>query len=232
WLETRFLVAARNGRYYGVTYKWNEEETDALPLLESQEEVLDIIGPDGVARQQTYFYPGPADCLICHTAEAGYVLGVRTAQLNGPRAGAAASASQLVDWAARGLLDTPIDDQLAASLPRLSPLTDETRPIGERLRSYWDSNCSMCHGRVAGIRATWDARLSTPLESQGIIGGELSGEAELPEGSVVIAPGDLEHSAMWQRAISTDPALRMPPVGRRTVDAAYVQLLEQWIASL
>ena len=75
-LETRFLVAARNERYYGVTYRWNADESDAEPLLESQEEVLQIIGPDGVAREQAYFYPGPNDCLVCHNADAGYVLGV------------------------------------------------------------------------------------------------------------------------------------------------------------
>jgi glucose/arabinose dehydrogenase len=231
-LETRFLVAARNERYYGVTYRWNADESDAEPLLEGQEEVLQIIGPDGVAREQTYFYPGPNDCLVCHNADAGYVLGVRTAQLNAPRAGTGNTSSQLVDWAARGLLDTPIDDALATTLPRSRPLGDATHPAEERLRSYWDSNCSMCHGPVTSIRSTWDARATTPLASQGIIGGSLTGEAELPEGSLVVTPGDLERSAMWQRAISTDPALRMPPLGRRAVDTAYVALLEEWIGGL
>jgi glucose/arabinose dehydrogenase len=231
-LETRFLVAARNERYYGVTYKWNADETGAEPLLESQEEVLQIIGQDGVPREQTYFYPGPSDCLLCHNADAGYVLGVRTAQLNGPRPGASTDASQLVDWATRGLLDTAIDAELAATLPSASPLGDETRPPEERLRSYWDSNCSMCHGTVTSIRSTWDARATTPLASQGIIGGSLTGEAELPAGSLVVTPADLEHSAMWQRAVSTDPALRMPPLGRRAVDVEYVELLQTWIAGL
>ncbi len=231
-LETRLLVAARGGRYYGITYKWNDAGTDAVPIFESEEETLDVTGPDGVTRQQVYFYPGPSDCLLCHNSEAGYVLGVRTAQLNGARPGAAPASSQLIDWSARGLLDTSIDAARAGTLPRLSALSDAERPVEERVRSYWDSNCSMCHGSVGSIRSTWDARYSTPLESQGILFGVLSGEAELPAGSFVATPNDTEHSALWQRANTNDPALRMPPLGRRRVDAEYLRLLEQWLASL
>jgi uncharacterized repeat protein (TIGR03806 family) len=231
-LETRLLVAARGGRYYGITYKWNAAGTDAEPLLESQEEELDITQADGSVRQQTYYYPGPSDCLLCHNADAGYVLGVRTAQLNGRNTDGDASAPQLSQWAARGWFDTPLTDAEIKELPRLTPLSDETRPLGERVRSYWDSNCSMCHGSVGSIRATWDARFQTPLDRQGVLYGSLSGEGELPAGSFVVTPGDLEHSAMWQRALSTDPALRMPPLGRRRADPQYLDVLQRWISSL
>ena len=231
-LETRLLVAARGGRYYGVTYKWNADQTDAEPLFDSQEEELEIIGEDGSVRQQSYFYPSPSDCLVCHNADAGYVLGARTAQLNGPARDAAPESSQLAEWSARGWLDTPLTNEQIAELPRLAAISDETRPLEERVRSYWDSNCSMCHGAVSSIRATWDARFQTPLERQGVVFGSLSGEAELPLESFVVAPHDLEHSAMWQRAVSTDAAVRMPPLGRRRVDAQYVDVLERWIDSL
>jgi uncharacterized repeat protein (TIGR03806 family) len=231
-LETRLLVAAREGRYYGVTYRWNAEGTDAEPLLQSEEEMLDVTLADGSVRRQVYSYPGPGDCLVCHNAEAGFVLGVRTSQLNGARARGASPDSLLLDWSARGLLDTPLDAATTADLPSLVPFDDESRSPEDRLRSYWDSNCSMCHGTVGSLRATWDARLQTPLERQGIVYGPLSGEAALVSGSFVVAPGDLEHSAMWQRARSVEPALRMPPLGHRRVDAEYIELLEHWIASL
>jgi hypothetical protein len=90
----------------------------------------------------------------------------------------------------------------------------------------------MCHGAVTSIRATWDARIQSPLDQQGVLYGTLSGEGELPAGSYVVTPHDLEHSAMWQRARSTDPALRMPPLGHRSVDARYLDVLERWISSL
>jgi uncharacterized repeat protein (TIGR03806 family) len=231
-LETRLLVAAREGRYYGVTYRWNAEGTDAEPLLASAEEELEVTLEDGSVRRQAYTYPGPNDCLVCHNAEAGHVLGVRTAQLNGSRAQGASTESPLIDWAARGRIDTQLDEAALAALPSLAPLDDDSRSLEDRVRSYWDSNCSMCHGSVTSIRATWDARYQTPLAEQRVVFGGLSGEAQLPPGSLVVAPGDPERSAIWQRALSVDPALRMPPLGRQRTDTEYVRVLERWIASL
>src|SRR5690606_9410595 len=43
-LETRFWVAARPDAQYGVTYKWNAEQTDAELLVASEVEDLEIVG--------------------------------------------------------------------------------------------------------------------------------------------------------------------------------------------
>jgi uncharacterized repeat protein (TIGR03806 family) len=237
-LETRFLVAARGG-YYGISYKWNADGSDAEPVFENEVEELDVIDREGNLRQQRYSYPSPSDCMVCHNADAGFVLGVRTAQLNGNHEDelTGVRVNQLLDWHERGLLEVqpgaaPLRAAALAALPSLSGLDDETRSVEDRVRSYLDSNCSMCHGVVAGLRSKWDARYPTPLERQGIIDGPLSGEAELPDGTRVVTPGDPAHSALWLRDGSNDPALRMPPIGRQTVDERYLALLEQWIESL
>jgi hypothetical protein len=78
----------------------------------------------------------------------------------------------------------------------------------------------MCHRTVTSIRATWDARFQTPLEEQGVLLDVLSGEAQHPTGSPVVAPGSGERSAMWQRAPSADQALRMPPLGHQRIHSA------------
>jgi uncharacterized repeat protein (TIGR03806 family) len=233
-LETRFLVAAKGGRYYGLTYKWNAEGTDAEPLFASQVEEIDVVEENGNVRRQSYFYPGPSDCLVCHNADAGYVLGVRTAQLNGTFVDEATGveAEQLLAWTKRGLLDTELDEAAIATLPSLAHLGDADRSVEDRVRSYWDSNCSMCHGVVDGLRATWDARYQTPLANQGVIYGSLSGEAEPEEGSFVVVPGSPSLSAMWRRDRSDDIATRMPPLGRHRPDNEYLKLLEEWISSL
>jgi hypothetical protein len=177
--------------------------------------------------------------MVCHNADAGFVLGVRAAQLNGNRVDEPTGVvqNQLIDWFERGLLEAeagavPLRASTLAALPSLASLDDETRSVEARVRSYLDSNCSMCHGPVANLRSRWDARYQTPLEQQGIILGPLSGEAELPEGTLVVSPGDPAHSALWLRDGSNDPALRMPPLGRQSVDQRYLELLEQWILSL
>jgi glucose/arabinose dehydrogenase len=232
-LETRFLVAA-SGRYYGISYRWNADGTDAAPVFDSQLQELDVTLADGSVRHQRYYYPSPSDCLVCHNADAGYVLGVRTAQLNRDVESAATGASrpQLLDWSERGLFDTPLDAATLETLPRLAPLGDEGRSLEDRVRSYLDGNCSMCHGVIDGLRARWDARYQTPLGSQNIIDGALSGEADLPAGSRVVAPGDPSHSALWLRDGSVDRTLAMPPLGRQQADEQYLEVLERWILSL
>jgi uncharacterized repeat protein (TIGR03806 family) len=232
-LETRFLVSTPAG-FYGVSYRWNSAGTDATPVLDSTLETLSVTGSDGSVREQPYFYPGPSDCLVCHNASAGHVLGVRTPQLNGEFAAevTAGATSQLLDWSARGMFDTPLDAESVARLPRLAQLDDEQRSLDDRVRSYLDANCSMCHGSSAEIRATWDGRFETPLARQHLIGEPLSGDADLPRGAVVVAPGHPELSALWLRDGSIDPALRMPPLGRQTVDQRWLAVLERWIRAL
>lgn len=233
-IETRFLVAAPAGDYYGVTYRWNADQTDAEPLLEAQTETINVTQADGSVRQQKYFYPGPSDCLVCHNSHAGRVLGARTAQLNGPflyeKTGR--YSNQLQTWSALGILDKTLDHQTIASCPSLANVADETRSIEDRVRSYWDANCSMCHGVDPDIRATWDARYQTPLTQQKVVYGTLNGEVTFPSGSYVVVPGSLERSVLWQRDRSIDLDVRMPPLGRNRTDSQYIQLLERWILSL
>jgi uncharacterized repeat protein (TIGR03806 family) len=230
-LETRLLVAGEGGEYYGVTYKWNAEQDDAVLLEESQVDELEIVGADGSVRQQSYFYPSPSDCEVCHNEAAGHVLGVRTAQLNGAftyeRTGR--RSNQLVTWSALGLLDVELEPDTIGDYTSLANLRDVLRPREERVRSYWDSNCSMCHG-AQELRVRWDARYTTPLAEQGLI-DELS-SADDSEDSWLILPGDHASSVVYQRSASVDPSRRMPPLGRTTADSEYVELLGEWIDSL
>jgi glucose/arabinose dehydrogenase len=231
-LETRFLVAGDGGSYYGITYKWNDQ-ADAELVLERKTRDLMITDLDGSVRQQRYEFPGPNDCLACHNEHSGYVLGVRTEQLNGERLGpSGAVENQLVTWSNAGMLSQILDASDVDAFPHLVSLSDATAPVEERVRSYWASNCSMCHGVDTEIRATWDARYGTPLLEQGVVFGALS-SSTATSGSQVVTPGDLLRSVMFQRTSTADRRRGiMPPLGRRRVDSDFVQLLEDWILSL
>jgi hypothetical protein len=263
-LETRFLVAGRDGSYYGLVYKWDEDQADARLIQEGGEEQLEIIGADGASRTETYAYPAQNSCGQCHSAAAGYVMGLRTAQINGdavlpnltgmeapaalpdfdPSGSISASGpapreratiepgatNQLVLWSDRGLFDVPIDPAELDEFPRLAPLDDESVLMEHRIRSYWDSNCSMCHN-PASPPGTWDARIGTPLADQGLVGATPKAGPH-SDGVLLVTPGDPELSLMYLRVNSTEPGVRMPPILRNRVDQTYVALLERWIVSL
>jgi uncharacterized repeat protein (TIGR03806 family) len=237
-LETRFLVAAAGGEYYGLVYKWDADQRDARLVLDGAEETLQIVQADGSVREQTYTYPSQRACNTCHSGSGGYVIGVRTAQLNGdydyagPSGG---SFNQLALWSSLGLFerdasggnmgDVPVDEY-----DRLVPLNDASAPLAARVRSYWDSNCSSCHNASSTL-ASWDASFSTPLDEQGVILAEPM-RSDHPDDLRLIVPGAPERSLIYVRSESGQPGVRMPPLLRNRVDERYVELLGEWIRSL
>lgn len=232
-LETRLLIAARGGTFYGVTYKWNDAQTDAELMLQSETEPLSIRGADGSEREQSYFYPGPRDCNTCHGANSGYVLGLRTRQLNREHqySDDFPAINQLVAWSGWGFLaDRTFDNTATMVVPKLASISDENESLEQRVRSYWDGNCSMCHAGKEGTVNGWDARFLTPLEQQGLTQSPRSGSPSLP--SRLIDPGHPEDSYIFVRADTAEAPLRMPPIGRNRVDEGYVTVLQAWIESL
>jgi len=238
-LETRLLVAGAGGEYYGMTYRWNTAGTDAELVTEPLFEDLTVVDRDGNSRAQTWFYPGPRDCATCHSAAAGFVLGVRTAQVNGPisddppsdAAPAAGVTTQLADGLDRGLLRGGPDRDAFASLPRLSALSDETQSLEQRVRSYWDSNCAMCHGVQDRIRASWDARYGTPMAERRLV-SEPSINGGEDGATLLVVPGQPQQSVLYQRDASLVPDVRMPPLASHRRDEAYLEVLARWIESL
>jgi glucose/arabinose dehydrogenase/mono/diheme cytochrome c family protein len=228
-LETRFLVAGRDGTYYGLTYKWTEQGDDAEPVLERKTRDLRLIDSRGDVRRQRYEFPGPNDCMVCHNANAGHVLGVRTEQMNRPAS--ASGDNQLATWSSAGVFTEALAADALAVAPRLANLADDQKSLEDRVRSYWASNCSMCHGVDRTIRSTWDARYATPLASQRVINVEPS---ELGAGgAAIVVPGDPKRSTIFRRSSTADRRKgAMPPLGHRRVDADYVHVLERWIESL
>ncbi len=228
-LETRFIVCDATGGVYGVTYKWRPDNSDADLLATNLTEAIAIRTPTGT-RTQMWYYPSRADCLTCHTANAGGVLGVKTRQLNRPLPYPSGTTdNELRAWNHAGLFDPPIDEAALASLPRLARADDPARSLEDRARSFLDANCAQCH-RPHGTVAYFDARYDTPLAQQGLIGGPVLIDQRIDH-SRVIAPNDIWRSILYMRANTTD-AFKMPPLARNEVDQASMTLLREWIESL
>ena len=228
-LETRLLVCDADGGVYGVTYKWRVDNSDADLLETNFTEAISIQTTNGV-RTQPWYYPSRADCLTCHTANAGYILGVKTRQLNRDFTyPSGVTENQLRAWSHLGLFDTNLDETGIKNLPALASLTDPTRTLEDRARSYLDANCANCH-RPYGTVAYFDARYDTPLAQQNLIGGRVLIDERI-DGARVIAPNDRWRSILFMRTDTTE-AFKMPPLARNTIDEAGMKLLRQWIESL
>ena len=228
-LETRLLVCDEAGGVYGVTYKWRADNSDADLLATNLTEAISIQTATGV-RTQMWYYPSRQDCLTCHTANAGFVLGVKTRQLNSDFTfPSGATDNQLRSWNQLGLFDTNLPDGDSKNFPTLARADDATRSLEDRARSYLDANCAHCH-RPNGTVAYFDARYDTPLARQNLIGGRVLFDQRI-DGAHIVAPNDRWRSLLFMRA-NTVEAFKMPPLARNTIDKQGVNLLRQWIESL
>ena len=81
WIETRFMTK-QGIDWFGYTYRWNDEQTDGI-LVESNgvDQDYRIKTAEG-ERVQKWHYPSRAECMVCHSRAANWVLGLCEVQLN------------------------------------------------------------------------------------------------------------------------------------------------------
>jgi uncharacterized repeat protein (TIGR03806 family) len=231
-LETRLLVVDGTGNGYGVTYKWRPDHSDADLLADGLEETVRVRTASG-ARAQTWAYPSRADCLTCHTPAAGFVLGVKTRQLNRAITYPATSVTdnQLRTWNYLGLFDKALDEGRIGSFSKLVDVRDGRAGLEERARSYLDANCAGCHRPGTVIRAAFDARYETPLPKQGLLNAPTVSDSLGVDRPCVVAPGDPERSLLYLR-LARDDRSRMPPLAIHVQDRAALEVLRCWIREL
>jgi uncharacterized repeat protein (TIGR03806 family) len=231
-LETRVLVVDEPGRGYGATYRWSADGRDAKLLHAGANDDVAIKTLDG-SENQTWSYPARDDCLKCHTTQAGFVLGVKTRQLNVAHefADTGRVDNQLRVWRYLGMLASAPEDEAISSLPRLAALDDPSSPIETRVRSYLDANCQHCHRPGGNIPAAFDARFDTPLAAQNLIGARSVSDSLGIISPRVVAPGDVGRSLLYQRMIQAE-RYKMPPLARNRVDTAAAEQLRAWIEGL
>jgi len=229
-LETRLLVLDAAGAFgYGATYRWRKDHSDAdLVDANGKEETLKITDASGGTHDQKWNYPARGFCYMCHTPNAGFVLGPKTRQLNGNFAyPGGRTDNQLRTWNYLQMFTAGLDESAIPSYAHTVKVDDPSAPLETRVRSYLDANCASCH-RPNGTGALWDARFDIPLAKQGILNGGVRNTFGLADVKIVV-PGDPAKSMMHLRLNSTNPAQQMPPVMRNTVDATAVEAFSQWI---
>ena len=83
-IETR-LLTRQQGEWAGYSYLWNDEQTDAtLVGAAGLDRGFTLRDPKaaGGRRRQTWHFPSRAECMVCHSRAANWVLGLTTLQMN------------------------------------------------------------------------------------------------------------------------------------------------------
>ena len=236
-LETRVLVVDERQEIYGLTYRFSADGQRTRPVTHAEQETIEITAADGSVRQQVWHYPGRFDCLMCHNDSAGYVLGFVPKQLisevQSPKSKVQSqdSGDELSRLIGCGVIRPPADAEAFANVRPLVPLDCESAPLQERVRSYLDANCSMCHN--PGRRfAAFDTRIERLIEEQGLVEGHAFHLSDHVPQSRIVKSGDLSQSMLYLRMTSREPHLRMPPLGSTVVDERAKQAVAEWIREL
>ncbi|NUO83623.1 PQQ-dependent sugar dehydrogenase [candidate division KSB1 bacterium] len=232
-VETRFLVKRASGEQWdGFSYMWNDAATDANLLETSATKTFTIrdASVPGGQFEQSYYFPSRTDCSTCHAPAAGYVLGVRTAQINKPHQYDAVADNQLRSYNHIRLFTTDIGEDYA-NFPKLPDPLDAQMSLENRSRSYLDANCSQCHRPGGTGRVEMDLRFSTPLNATHLVNvtpviDDLGiGDAKR------IKPGAPDSSMVYLRMLNL-AQFRMPPLATSLVDKKGTEVIREWIASL
>ncbi|MCI0683847.1 MAG: PQQ-dependent sugar dehydrogenase [Gemmataceae bacterium] len=247
-LETRLLhfqqfpgTQEYGDQYWrGYTYKWNDEQTDAVLVDEKGLDLpLKIKVGDGFV-QQNYRIPSRAECTLCHTNAHKFALGVATMQMNRDhiyvepgkdaiRDGSVV-ANQLATLEHIGLFTKPLPEP-PDKLPRLADYDDQAQSIEARARSYLHSNCAHCHIKWGGGNAEFKLLATLPLVEMGIVNVPPAHGNFKIDGAKLLVPGHPDKSILLHRMKITELG-RMPHIGSRVVHDSAVRVVAEWIKGM
>ncbi|UIP06381.1 hypothetical protein LY632_11870 [Erythrobacter sp. SDW2] len=210
-IETRVLLHRAEG-WVALPYRWNEEQTDATLVLAGGR--VELTTPAGEAI--SYRIPNKNQCKECHRLEGAVVpIGPKARNLDR-------------EWLAMlGLHPAGAD---------VMPLWEERggADVAMAARAYLDVNCAHCHrpGAAAsnsGLDLRWeqDDPVKLGVRKRPVAAGRGSGGFAFD-----ILPGHPERSILTFRMGSNEPGIAMPELGKSTVDAGGLALIERWIREM
>jgi uncharacterized repeat protein (TIGR03806 family) len=240
-LETRLLHFEKLGGneevgdqyWHGYTYVWNDEQTDAELLdargLDRTFIIKDARSPSG-ARKQTWHFPSRAECILCHTMPAKFVLGLNTHQLNRDHDYGGTVANQLATWERLGLFTKPLP-AAPAKLARLANYDDQKQDVATRARAYLHSNCAHCHMKWGGGNAEFQLLFTLKPRELGIVDVRPAHGTFGLKDPRLVKPGRPQESLLHHRMTLTGLG-RMPHVASSVVDEKGTKLIRDWIEQM
>ncbi len=227
-IETRVLVKTAAGAY-GVSYRWNDAQTDATLVADEGVTFPVNIVDNGVPLIQNWQIPSRANCVTCHNTQAGSTLSFNTRQLNRANTMNGFSGNQIDLLSGGGYFANLPEPTI--SLPRHARPDETTQPVEDRARSYLAVNCAYCHMDGGTAPTAWDGRPELNLAQTGLINGSATSNGGNPANKLIV-PGDPAHSIVLSRISLTNGFTRMPPLASNELDAVDISLITNWINQL
>jgi mono/diheme cytochrome c family protein len=248
------------GEWGGYSYRWNAEQTDATLVSKLGQDVIyeDVVNSDTSKEDASkedvvkggrefadnieslkWRFPSRAECMVCHSRAANFVLGASTAQLNRSHDyGHDIVANQLDVWKFLGMafVEPPKkkegEDKPEPFKPdKFANPYDKTLPLEQRARAYLHSNCAQCHVGAGGGNSQFDVAFHTAAKDLKLVGVDpLHDRFDLKDAKLVVA-GAPERSLLLHR-MSIRGRGQMPQLATNRVDREAVEMLSQWIRQM
>lgn len=237
-IETQILHRYA-GEWRGYSYRWNEDQSDAILVgADGEQARLNISDPQAPRgqREQLWTFAGRAQCSRCHNAGSGYTLAFTLEQLDRPIGHNRSGPNQLQVLDQLGVIQfrsDPLNSTassythiLQQSPRRLVAPDDESLDIEQRFRSYLHVNCAHCHQATVGSNSDIDLRAELPLSDTKLLDTPpLQGTFGLQHAKIV-STEDPYQSVLIYRLAKTGHG-RMPR-GSEIADTAAIELFYQW----
>ena len=231
-LETRIEFRNEDG-WYGVTYVWNDEQTDATLVVGGSQVDVSWIHSDGQKRELNYSIPNANQCLNCHSDNKNYLpIGPTARNLLRSGPGGDNSQNQLEQLAHAGMLNG------LPAIASITPMPEFENPhsgtIETRARAWMEVNCAHCHNPKGTARTTGlDLRAAqTDLGKMGVWKNPVAAGHGSGGRKYDIVPGKPDESILVFRLESHEPSVMMPSVGRQIVQTEAVALVREWIQGI
>lgn len=232
-VETRLIERQANGEWFFATYRWNEDESDAVLVPET--------GVRHVAESRPgvpYDLPGVVECRACHESGLATILGFSALQLSSDRDPNALHAIapdpgslDLDELLRRGWI-RGLPKAIATHAPRVRAAT----PTERTALGYLHANCSNCHNSqslIANLGLSFVVRADGTPDTLATAVGQPSHYH--PTGTTIerhIVPGNPDASLVMARISNRGNVRQMPPMDSHLADADAIALLSRWIREL
>lgn len=233
-LETRLLVRNSEGSY-GVSYRWNDEGTEAnLADISGEQFPITFTQASGEIETFEWEVPSRAACSTCHTATGGHGLSFNTRQLNIVAELSGQTGNQVSLLSQSGILEG-LNDSIS-TLPRHFRPDELDENLEARVRSYLAVNCAYCHQPNGGAPESWDAREHLSLVETNILYGNPESEATPDLTDHIVRPGDKLNSSIWNKINARtlingefEGYTQMPPLASNRFDDEGIAIIREWI---